>query len=84
MVSTVLILMRANLIAKLVFELEVSMFLDTLKLYAFEHTVILIRGELGLEELGGRLKSLGLELLAHCNELVAVVPVKFHIEQLEH
>ncbi len=53
-----------------------SAFLDTLKLHAFKRAVILVRGELGFEELGDRLKSVGLKLLALCKELVAVVLVK--------
>ncbi len=72
--------MCKNLIAKLVFELEVSMFLDTLEFHAFKHTNILVRGELGFEELGDRLKGLGLKFLARCNELVAVVLVNQYIE----
>ncbi len=78
-----LILACVNLNAKLVFELEVSAFLDMLKLHAFKRTVVLIRGELGLKELGDRLKGLDLELLACCNELVAVILVKRHIEPLK-
>jgi hypothetical protein len=61
----------------------VSVFLDTLEFHAFERTNILVRGELGFEELGDRLKGLGLEFLARCNELVAVILVKQHIEPLE-
>jgi hypothetical protein len=61
---------------KLVFELEVSRFLDTLELHAFEHTVVLVCGELGFEELGDRLKGLSFEFLACCNKLVVVVLVK--------
>ncbi len=78
-----LVLTCKNLIVELVFELEVSVFLDTLEFHEFEHTVILVRGELGFKELGDRLKGLGLEFLAHCNELVVVVLVKQHIEPLE-
>jgi len=79
-----LILAHTNPIAKLVFELEVSMFLDTLKLHVFKHTIVLVHVELGFEELGDRLKGLGLEFLARCNELVMVVLVKQHLEPLEH
>jgi hypothetical protein len=82
-VSTTLVLACKNLIAKLVFELEVSVFLDTLEFHAFEHTNILVRGELGFEELGDRLKGLGLKFLAHCNKLVAVILAKQHIEPLK-
>jgi hypothetical protein len=75
-VSTTLVLACTNLIANLVFELEVSVFLDTLELHAFERTVVVVCGELGLKELGDRLKDLGLDLLARFNELVVVVLLK--------
>jgi hypothetical protein len=58
-------------------------FLDKLELHAFECTAVLVCGELGFEELGDRLKGLGLKFLARCNELVAVILVKQHIEPLE-
>jgi hypothetical protein len=66
----------ANLIGKLVFELELSAFLDTLKLHAFKHAVILVCCELGFKELGDRLEGLGLEFPAQHNKLVAVVLVE--------
>jgi hypothetical protein len=78
-----LVLAHTNLIAKLVFELEVSVFLDMLELHVFEHAVILVCDELGFEDRGDRLKSLGLELLARCNELVVVILVKQHIEPIK-
>jgi hypothetical protein len=71
-----LVLTRANLIAELVFELGMCTSLDTLELHAFKHTIILVCGELGFEELGDRLKGLGLKFLAHCSKLVAVILVK--------
>ncbi len=71
--------MRANLIVKLVFELEVSTFLDKLELHAFEHTIVLVCGELSFKELGDRLQGLGLEFLAGCNELVAWLFVRNNI-----
>jgi hypothetical protein len=71
-----LILACANLIVKLAFVLEVSAFLDTLKLDAFEHTVIFVRVELGFKKLSDRLEGLGLEFLARCNELVMVILMK--------
>ncbi len=74
----------ANLIAKLVFELEVSAILGTLELHAFGHTVILVCGELGFKKFSDRLeRGLGLKFLARCNKLVAVVLVKQHIEPLK-
>ena len=78
-----LILAHTNPIAKLVFELEVSVFLDTLEFHAFERTNILVRGELGFEELGDRLEGLGLKFPDCRNELVAVVLVEQHVEPLE-
>ncbi len=79
-----LVLACTNPISKVVFELEVSTFLDMLKFHVFKHTIVLVRVELGFEELGDRLKSFGLEFFACCNELVMVVLVKRHIEPLEH
>jgi hypothetical protein len=72
MVIMTLILAPANPIAKLVFELEVSAFLDTLELHVFEHTAVLVCGELGFNELSDRLKGLGLKFLARCDKLVTV------------
>jgi hypothetical protein len=71
-VGTTLVLADANLISKLVFELEVSTFLDTLKLHAFEHAVVFVCHELGFEELSDRLEGLSLEFPAHRNKLVAL------------
>ncbi len=60
------------------------MFLDTLKLHVFERAVILVRCELGFEELGDRLKGLGLKFPARRDELVTIVLVEWHVELLEH
>ncbi len=68
---------------KLIFELEMSKFLDTLELHAFERAVILVHCELGFEEISDRLKGLSLEFPACHDELVAVVFVEQHVEPLE-
>jgi hypothetical protein len=70
------ILMSVNLIVKLVFEFELSALLDTLKLHAFEHTVILVRHQLGFKKLSDQFKGLGIKFPACCDELVAVVLVE--------
>ncbi len=46
-----LILASANLVTKLVLELELSVFLDMLELHAFKRAVILIHHELGFKNL---------------------------------
>jgi hypothetical protein len=78
-----LILASANLIAKLVFELELSTFLDTLKLHAFKHTIVLVCRELGFEEISDLLKGLGIEFPAHRDKFIVVVLVEQHVEPLE-
>jgi hypothetical protein len=44
---------------------------------------LFVCGELGIKELGDRLKVLGLELLARRNKLVAIVLGEQHIEPLK-
>ncbi len=55
-----------------------SAFLDTVELHMFKRAVIIVCGELGFKELGDKLKTLGLKLLARRNKLVAVIFVKHH------
>jgi hypothetical protein len=67
LVGTTLVLTSTNLIAKLVFEFELSALLDTLELHAFKHTVVLVCCELGFKKLSDQLKGLGIgiEFPAH-------------------
>ncbi len=59
-VGTTLVLVSTNLVAKLVLELELNAFLDTLKLHAFKCTVVLVRLELGFKKLRSeQLRKLG-------------------------
>jgi hypothetical protein len=81
--TLVLALVSANLITKLVFELELSVFLDTLELHAFKRAVVLVCCELGFKELGDSLKGLGLEFPTRHDDLVVVVLVEGHVEPLE-
>ncbi len=83
LLGTTLVFASANLIAKLVFQLELSAFLETLELHAFECAIILVCHGLGFEELGDRLEGLGLKFPDCRNELVAVVLVEQHVEPLE-
>ena len=76
------VLMSANLIAKLVFELELNSFFNTLELHAFERTVILVRRELGFKKLSDRFEGLSIEFSAQRNKLVTVILMKQHIEPL--
>jgi hypothetical protein len=79
-----LILAHTNLITKLAFELEVSVFLDALlKLHALKHTVIFVLVELDFEKLSDRLGGLGPKFLAHCNKLVTVVLMKQHVKSIK-
>jgi hypothetical protein len=77
------VLASMNLAAKLVLELELSTFLDTLKLHSFEHTIVLVHRELGFKKLSGQLKGLGVKFHARCDELVAVIFVEQHVEPLK-
>ncbi len=51
LVGTTFILMSTNLITKPVFELELSLFFNTLELHAFELTVVFVPHELGFKKL---------------------------------
>jgi hypothetical protein len=82
-VGMMLVLATANLIAKLVFELELSAFLDTLEPHAFEHAAVLVCHELGFEELGDRIKGLGIKFPVRRDKLVAVILVEQHVKPLE-
>jgi hypothetical protein len=68
-VGTRLFLARANLVAKLVFELQLSVFLDMLELHAFKRAVILVCHELGFKKLSDRLESVSSFLPAVMNLL---------------
>ncbi len=78
-----LVLASANLIAKLLFELELSAFLDMLKLHAFERTIALVCRELGFEELSDQLEGLVIKFPARRDELFMVVLVEEHVEPLK-
>ncbi len=75
--------MHVKPITKLVFELEISVFLDMLELHAFEHIIVLLHVELSFKTLSDKLKALGLELFSCCRKLVTVVLVKQHVKSLE-
>jgi hypothetical protein len=51
LISTTVILVCANLITKLIFELEMITFLDTLELHALKRIIVLVHSELGFKEL---------------------------------
>jgi hypothetical protein len=78
-----LVLTHTNLVAKLVFHLEMSALFDALELHAFECAINLVLVELCLKELSDAVKSLGLELLAGNNKLVTIVLVEQHIKPSE-
>ncbi len=82
-VGTTFVLTCANLIAKLVFELELSSFFNTPELHAFERTVVFVHRELGFKKLSDRFEGLGTKFSAQRNKLVMVVLMKQHIEPLE-
>ncbi len=77
-VGTTLILTSTNLTAELVleFELSLSAFLDMLEIHAFEHTIILVRCELGFKKLSDRLKGLGIKFPARHDKHVAIILVE--------
>jgi hypothetical protein len=67
------VLTSANLIAKLIFELELSTFFNVLELHAFEHTVVFVRHELGFKKLSDQFEGRGIGFSAQRDKLVAVV-----------
>ncbi len=71
-----LVLMSANLIMKLVFEIEMSAFLDTLELHAFERAIVLVCREVGFKELGDRFERLCLKFPSRHMKPVVVVLVE--------
>ncbi len=77
------ILTSANYVAKLVLELELSAFLDTLELHVFEHTDVFVCHELGFKKLSDQFEGLGIKFSACCDKLVAIVLVEQHIEPLK-
>ncbi len=83
LVGTTYVLASANLVAKLVLELELSTFLDTLELHAFERTILLVCHKLGFKKLSDQLKGLGIELPACRDKLFVVVLAERHVEPLE-
>jgi hypothetical protein len=78
-----LILANANLVAKLVLELELSAFLDTLKLHAFKRAIVLVCCELGFKNLSDQLKGLGIKFPASRDKLVVIVLVEQHVKPLK-
>jgi hypothetical protein len=77
------VLASGNLVTKLILELELSAFLDTLELHAFKHTVVLVHRELGFKKLSDQFEGLGIEFPARCDDLVVVVLVERHVKPLE-